>query len=177
MQKRIYSLILVFVFILGGCSTAVKRPAGYEDQPKPVVKALSNFNVTLSENAKSQLPDNAKFNKNELHSTLERTLESLDLLAPDGSFTMNVVVDDIRVRSNFSAVMWGFMAGDDHLQGDVSILNEHGESVYEFRPEISYALGGFAGGMDSARMSYLYEEFAEVVAKELEIKKAESANN
>ena len=177
MNKKLYSLILVFVFVLGGCSTAIKRPEGTENQAKPAVKALSEFNVTLSDNAKSQLPDNIKFNKDDLHNTLKRTLESLDLLASDGSFTMRVVVDDIRVRSNFSAVMWGFMAGDDHLEGDVSILDSDGEVVYEFRPEISYALGGIAGGQDSVRMSYLYEEFAEAIAEELAVKKAESVNN
>ena len=98
------------------------------------------------------LADNIQFNMNTLRTTLQRWLEANDLLAPDGDYRLKVVVNDIRVRSTFNAMMWGFMAGNDHLRGDAIILNLAGEPVYEFGASASYALGGFGGGQDSARM-------------------------
>ena len=78
-----------------------------------------------------------------------------------------VEVKDIRVRSNFSAVMWGFMAGDDHIVGDIVVKATDGLEMDRFEVSSSYALGGFAGGQDSSRMGWLYEAFAEETIKEL----------
>ena len=92
-------------------------------------------------------------------------------MSPDGDYRLKVVVNDIRVRSTFNAVMWGFMAGNDHLTGDAVVLNLAGEPVYDFEASASYALGGFGGGQDSSRMNWLYEEFSEIIADELVQKK------
>lgn len=169
MNRRVFIAILVSVFVLGGCSTTVKRPESVSAD-KPVVKALQSVEVTLSDQAQEQLSDNVKFDVKMLNSTLERSLNANKLIDEEGSFHLRVVVDDIRVRSTFNAIMWGFMAGDDHLRGDVIILDLEGKAVYQFRPEVSYAFGGLAGG-DSTRMNYLYESFAEAVVEELLEKK------
>ena len=93
------------------------------------------------------------------------------MIASDGDFRLKVVVTDIRVRNTFNAVMWGFMAGDDHLRGDVVVQNLAGEPVYNFDAGASYALGGFAGGQDASRINWLYEEFSEMIANELLLQK------
>jgi glucose dehydrogenase len=76
-------------------------------------------------------------------------------------------VSNIRVRSNFSAVMWGFMAGNDTITGDIIIKDQNGEVLDQFEVSAAYALGGLAGGQDDARMGWLYESFAEETLKEL----------
>lgn len=43
-----------------------------------------------------------------------------------------------------------------------------GKEIDRFEVSVSYALGGIAGGQDSARMSWLYEKFAEETVKELD---------
>jgi hypothetical protein len=79
-----------------------------------------------------------------------------------------VVVDDIRVRGSFSAIMFGFMAGDDHLKGTATLYRHaDGKPLGSFGVKISYALGGWAGGQDTARLSWLYEEFSKKLAEEL----------
>jgi len=165
MNRGIFTAIFVSVFALGGCSTSVKR-SDSAGASKPVVKALQSFEVTLSEQAQKQWADNVKFDVKTFNSTLERSFNANKLLAEDGSFRLQVVIDDIRVRSTFNAIMWGFMAGEDHLHGDVIILDLEDKAVYRFRPEVSYAFGGVAG-TDSTRMNYLYESFAEAVVEEL----------
>lgn len=163
-------MLLLPLLVISGCASHVTRHEKV-DTTRPVVKALQDFTVELSPEAKQQLADNVKFDINALRSTLQRTLEANRLMAPDGNYRLKVVVNDIRVRSTFNAVMWGFMAGNDHLTGDAVVLNLAGEPVYDFEASASYALGGFGGGQDSSRMNWLYEEFSEIIADELVQKK------
>jgi hypothetical protein len=169
---------IVFLFFLlsaiMGCSSTVTRPDD-ADTNRPVVKALHGFTIDMSPEAKQSLPDNIQFDINALRATLQSELEENELMSPDGDFSIKVVVNDIRVRSSFNAVMWGFMAGDDHVQGDVVVFKT-GESfpVYSYTIIASYALGGFAGGDDTTRMEWLYEEFSEILVNELIRKKEES---
>ena len=160
------ALLCASMIALSGCASQVTRPdsAGAKREP---IRALSSFELTMSPNSSSQLADNLKFDIDALRSILRRTLESKQLIAADGDFTMNVVVDDIRVRSTFNAIMWGFMAGDDHLNGTATLLRRDGNAAGSFGVSASWALGGFAGGQDSARLSWLYEEFSKKIAEEL----------
>jgi hypothetical protein len=163
-------MLFLSLLAIAGCSSQITRPESV-DVKRPVVKALQDFTVEMSPEAKQQLADNVKFDINALRSTLQRTLEGNNLMAPDGDYRLKVIVADISVRSTFNAVMWGFMAGNDHLTGDVIVLNNVGNQVYNFEASASYALGGFGGGQDSSRMNWLYEEFSEMIANELLQKK------
>ena len=163
-------MLLLPLLVISGCSSHVTRPENV-DATRPVVKALQDFTVEMSPEAKQQLADNVKFDINALRSTLQRTLEGNSLIAPNGDYRLKVIINDIRVRSTFNAVMWGFMAGNDHLTGDAIVLNLAGEPVYDFEASASYALGGFGGGQDSSRMNWLYEKFSEMIADELLQKK------
>jgi hypothetical protein len=62
--------------------------------------------------------------------------------------------------------MFGFLAGDDHIEGDVLVRASDGGKLQEFSVSASYAFGGFAGG-DETRMNWLYESFAERMTEEL----------
>ena len=165
-------MLLLSLLVIAGCSTQVTRTENV-GATRPVVKALKDFTVEMAPEAKLQLADNVKLDINALRSTLRRTLEGNSLMAPDGNYRLNVVVNDIRVRSTFNAVMWGFMAGNDHLTGDVIVLNLAGEPAYNFEASASYALGGLGGGQDASRMNWLYEEFSAMIANELLQKKVQ----
>jgi hypothetical protein len=163
-------MLLLPLLVIAGCSSQITRPDNV-DATRPIVKALQDFTVEMSPNAKLQLADNVKFDIKALRSTLLRTLEGNSLIAENGDYRLKVVINDIRVRSTFNAVMWGFMAGNDHLTGDVIVLNLAGEPIDNFEASASYALGGVGGGQDTSRMNWLYEEFSEMVANELLQKK------
>ena len=77
------------------------------------------------------------------------------------------MITDIRVRSNFSAVMFGFMAGSDRIVGDVIARDAAGKELQRFTVSASYALGGIAGGQDETRMGWLYESFTKEFIKEI----------
>jgi hypothetical protein len=95
------------------------------------------------------------------------TLYAARLVSPDGDFKLTVTVDELRVRGTFNAIFWGFMAGSDHLNGTATLTRLDGKPVGNFKVTTSYALGGFAGGQDSSRLVWLYEEFAKMLTQEL----------
>jgi hypothetical protein len=64
--------------------------------------------------------------------------------------------------------MFGVMAGDDHVNGRVRILDQANVPIRSFDVQASYALGGWAGGQDSMRMNWLYDKFSELAVAELE---------
>jgi hypothetical protein len=153
--------------LLAACASQLVEPDA-ANTARPTVKALEGFSVELSPKAKEQLADDVKFDPAAFSRKLDLALKAKGLIAPDGDFRLKVVVTDVRVRGTFSAVMWGFMAGDDHLNGDSVILRKEGdEPVYQFKVKTSYALGGWAGGQDAMRIDWMYEEFSKKVADKL----------
>jgi hypothetical protein len=151
---------------LAGCASQVIRPPEEAATVEPV-RALVSFEVDVSDAARAQLGDSVKFDAEALRGTIRRTLEASKLMAGDGDFTMTVTVDSVRVRSTFNAIMWGFMAGTDQLNGTAKLRRLDGQPVRSFKIATSYGLGGFAGGQDSARLTWLYEEFSKMLAQEL----------
>lgn len=170
MNKQLISTVAV-VFLLAGCASGVTRaPASVAQKPAaPAYTQFSAVSLSMTSDAKAKALDNLKFDPNRLLDHVRRALEAKALIA-SGDVALpklEVVVTSMRVRSNFSAVMWGFMAGADSIEGDIVLTDASGKEVDRFAVSASYALGGLAGGQDDARMGWLYEKFAEETVKEL----------
>jgi hypothetical protein len=166
-------LLIAIIATFTGCASQVQRTRDVESQAAYFSgqgRQASEVIVSLSKDAQAQLADNLKFDQNKLSSTVQRALDAKGLLAktPGNSLPkIEVVVTDVRVRSNFSAVMWGFLAGSDSLTGDVVVRDTSGKEVQRFTVSASYALGGIAGGQDETRLGWLYETFAKHTLEEL----------
>lgn len=165
-------MLLLSLLMIAGCSSQVIRPEKTDTTPT-TVKALRDFTVELSPEAELKVADDVDFDMKALTANLQSALEAENLIAPGGDYRLKVVVNDVRVRGTFNAVMWGFLAGDDHLRGDVLVLTLEGEPVDKFSASASYAWGGFGGGQDAPRIDWLYEEFSKVIAEELIQKRRE----
>lgn len=171
------ALAWVTIGFLSGCASSVTRDAG--DQAGAAVTASTMkfgtkpvvVKVTLDNTAQEALKDNLKFDAKKLQEKIESALDARKLLAKADStdaMHLNVEVNGIRVRSSFSAVMFGFMAGNDHVDGTVTLIDADNHQIDRFKVSASYALGGIAGGMDDTRMSWLYEKFTEQTLTTLE---------
>lgn len=153
---------------LGGCASGVARQEGSaaphriaaEQKVKPV-------SLTVTPGVKASLDDNIKFNPDTLLSMINRRLELNGMIADQGTLSIEIVIKDVRVRSTAVAVLFGFMAGDDRIVGDIFLKDASGRMLDRFEVSASYALGGWAGGQDDMRMSWLYEEFSKVLIAEL----------
>lgn len=165
--------------MLAGCSSGVQRPAAGGANARTAVTApvalsaatpARAVSISMSEDAKKKAADNLKFNPDTLLDHVKRALAANDLYradAPEDSPSLEVVITDMRVRSNFSAVAFGFMAGADSIAGDVIVKDAIGAESDRFKVKVSYALGGIAGGLDQTRMEWMYEKFAEEALREL----------
>jgi len=172
-MKYLYSVGIAVVLIFAGCASGVKRAPNTSNENRVILSSLNqaaSVSVSLTDNAKKKATENLKFNPDELLSHVKRALEANSLLN-NGSDkprpNLEVQVKNMRIRSNFSAVMWGFMAGADSITSDVLLKDPSGKELDRFEVSVSYALGGFAGGQDTTRMAWLYEKFAEETVKEL----------
>ena len=169
LKAKIAGLFFVSVLLIG-CASQVTKPT---DTPKPEVRALRTVTLEYSPQAVRKVADDVEFGMDAFEAVLMEALESRQLIASDGDFDLNVLISEVRIRGTGSAVWLGFLAGDDHITGDVIVLNREGEEVYTYNANASYALGGFAGGDDATRVKWLYEKFSEIVADELREKRDE----
>ena len=170
MFRVVKLILLVSIFsVLAGCASGVVRMDGAgKDVPvakvEPVVKSV---NVFLSDAAKKLVPENLKFNQETLRSTIERSLQAQNMIRADTSQKLDIEITGFRVRSAFTAIMFGFMAGNDNVEGVVTITDAMGKVLKKAKVSASYALGGIGGGQDESRMAWLYEEFTKHTVAEL----------
>jgi len=167
-ESKLY-LPLVMIVLLTGCSANVTRDAGSEKTAVSLSDLkLKEVKVVLSSKAKGRLAKNLKFDQRKLVDYVKRALEANDLLNETSTSQLEIKVLDMRVRSNFSAVMFGFFAGADFISGDIIVKDSEQSVLDKFTVKVSYALGGLAGGMDGTRMDWLYESFANKVIEEMQ---------
>lgn len=158
--------LIVLVSGLAACASGVNKSttsSNYQYQGQK----FSSVKVSLNDNAQAKLQDNIKFDSQKFEQIISRTMQANGLIDTASGNRVDVQVTDIRVRSTFSAVMWGFMAGNDRVVGTVSLKQTSGAPVHEFEVSASYALGGWGGGQDDSRMNWLYEEFAKLTVNEI----------
>ena len=165
-------MLIVISLLAGGCASGTKRDTSNVDTAYVLSQdqQIGSVAIALTPEAKKQSVENLKFDAEELRKHVERALEVSELLnEPDKGKLPGVIIEvkEIRVRSNFTAVMFGFMAGADSITGDIVIQDPAGSELDRFEVSVDYALGGLAGGQDTARVSWLYEKFAEETINEL----------
>ncbi|MEO6280441.1 DUF4410 domain-containing protein [Roseateles sp.] len=158
--------VLVAV-MLTACASGVTRMDSDLKESMPLERNVSSVTLRLSDEAKKLVADNLKFNQETLKGTIERSMNAQNLVQPGSKQTLEVEITSFRVRSAFTAVMFGFMAGNDNVEGVVTLKRADGSVAKKAKVSASYALGGLAGGQDESRMSWLYEEFAKLTVAEL----------
>lgn len=162
---------LCVVLAMVGCASSVKRADGLKTAAfKPSAEApIGVINIAATPDALEKIAAaKKKFDPELLKTNIRNQLSANQMLAPpgQGGLVMDVFVTRVRVRSTFNAVMWGAMAGNDAVDGDIVVKDTTGKVLDKFSVTASYALGGFAGGQDATRTGWLYEAFAEEVVNQ-----------
>lgn len=169
---RFYALPALLL-LLSACASGVVRSPGTGSAPPPVFGASQQvglISLSLTPEAQQVASTTVRFDQNTLMRMIRQSLEQRRALSaqPDQALpSVEILVTSIRSRSAFNAVMFGFMAGDDHIKGDVIVRSPEGVELQRFAVSASWALGGFAGGQTDARMGWLYETFSKHVVDEL----------
>jgi len=174
-------LLFVTLFLctlIVGCASGVTRTIAKSPTHKvSKTQPVGAIAVSLTEEATGKAADNSQFSAELLKKQLEKSLTEGGLLNHNLSGKLPsilVEVKSMRVRSSFSAIMLGIMAGTDSITGDIVLKDVSGKEVDRFEVSASYGLGGFGGGQDDVRMGWLYEQFAKEVISEITGEKKET---
>ena len=84
-------------------------------------------------------------------------------MASEGDIEVNVEVIGLRLRSNGTAIWWGFFAGGDWITVDVDVT-EKGRTIKRFQTGTATALGGFVFGGRSVRVGRMMKTLAKRIA-------------
>ncbi len=152
-------------FALIGCASNVQRPSDLAAYA-PSGEKFCKVELSINKEATTDLNDIARFEDDKLRDMIERKLGACGLMDTAAINQVRIEITDIRIRSAFNAFMWGVMAGNDHIHGDVTLLGADGTPLHTFKVSASYALGGLAG-MNETRMSWLFEEFSKLTVAEI----------
>ncbi len=118
---------ILVVLILSACAAGIQRApeiALQAPQFDDLGERAGSLTIKLSEEGAKAAGESNNFNMDNLRQAIRRSLEDKNLIAEksDGKLpTINVNVTSVRTRSNFAAIMFGFMAGDDHIKGNVEV--------------------------------------------------------
>jgi outer membrane murein-binding lipoprotein Lpp len=160
---------------LTGCVSGVKRYDSASDTAgihASAAKQLRNVSLSLNKEAQAKISDNMKFDPDALLAVVRGALTAKNMIAKDDDASLpslEILLTDIRVRSTFSAVLLGVMAGADTVTGDVMLKDSNGAELKKYEVSASYALGGVAGVIDEVRVGWLYDKFAEHTVAELDL--------
>jgi hypothetical protein len=80
-----------------------------------------------------------------------------------GELEVAVEVIGMRLRSNGTAIFWGFMAGGDWITVDVDV-KKGGRSIKNFQTGTGTVLGGFIFGGRSVRVGRMMKTLSERIA-------------
>jgi Domain of unknown function (DUF4410) len=159
--------IAALLVLLTGCAGTIKQDLRVQGDVSRL-EGVTQVVALMSPDAAKLQADNPQFNREELSTRLRYRLEAKGLTAPTATHRVEIVVTDIRVRGAFAAIMFGVMAGNDHVTGTVRVLDPTGRALRSFEVNANYAFGGAVGGQDGVRMNWMYDKFADLAAAELE---------
>lgn len=168
MSRLAKSLFAALALSIGlvGCGGSVKRPDGAQTTAVTGISKFNGVEVALSAEAQKQLVDNLKFDTDAFKRQIQSKLSAAQLIDSNSGHSLGVTITGVRVRGSFSAVMFGALAGADSVDGDVNVLDKDKKVLRTFKVSATYAFGGLAGGIDSVRLGYLYEKFADLTTAE-----------
>jgi uncharacterized protein DUF4410 len=161
MKKLQYVLTALVMVMLTACSGNVKN-LSVDSNYKYAGEQYGAVNVDTS---KATISDDGSFDKIALKQKIQEILEKENLIKSTSAETIRINIKNVRLRSEGAAVLLGFLAGADSLEGTVTLLGKDGQVVNQFDIDASYAAGGFIGGQDGMRMEWLYGKFGELTAQ------------
>lgn len=158
-------LMCLLLLCTAGCASNVSMDSDSSTQVyKYKGEKYSKINVTWVDALGSDPDKVTRIQQLSLDKAIVNSLISQKIYDEQANNTIDVQVTDMRFRSAFNAIMWGAMSGADYVDGDVTLKATDGTPLAHFKISASYALGGFAGGPDGTRMSWLSGKFGELTA-------------
>jgi len=157
-------LAALVCFIAVGCTSAtVRQSEGSTALGVRVATVLVTPDASIRPSELRWMSENAV--EDTLTAAVRQRLTATGKLEPAGA-TLEVTIISMRLRSTTTAVLWGVLAGPDHLRGRVRLLNK-GTVQKTFIAEASRTSGAMAGAGSGGRIEGMCEELAYALVQQL----------
>lgn len=166
-MKNLTFLIFALLFFVAGCTTSAVERINDSTVYRYDGQKFNKVELIIRKDATDDLGDIIRFDQDELRNMIEHILDVKGLKDVNSPNIIKVEINDVRVRSDSDALKWGFMAGDDHIEGDILLLGENAVPFHAFHVATSTYDGGGVLGFGEIRMSWLYEEFSKLTLQEI----------
>ncbi|MES2632143.1 MAG: hypothetical protein V4669_04180 [Pseudomonadota bacterium] len=160
-------LACAFLLFMVGCAGTIQRDAGAKADPLKGA-TYKSVQVVMTDAAHGLKADNPQFNPDDLGESVRKRMSDARMVRADGPYSVEVRVENFRVRHFVTAVVLSALAGSDSIDAYVRVLDDGGRQVHGYKVNASYSLGGMAGSIDSMRMGWLYDKFSELAVAELQ---------
>lgn len=160
---RAFTAVAMCAYFAACTSAEIRQSSG------SAVRGLAISTVSVSPSASLHADDVAFLRENRVEDTLtaaiRNRLSETGKLQPNGA-TLAVKISSVRVRSTAAAVMLGIMAGPDHMDANVAVIDK-GQTIKTFIAEGDRTSGAFQGPGSLTRVERLSEELAIAIVGEL----------
>jgi Domain of unknown function (DUF4410) len=153
-------LVLAALVLMAACSSNVRM--GTSSRYAYTGEKYSNVVVVLSDAVANNKDKAYRAEDLALDQHIIAALKASNLYDEKSPSSIKVTINSIRIRNTFNAVMFGFMAGSDNIDGVVLLLDEQQKPRTDFDIKASYSLGGIGGGQSGTRLGWLRDKFAEL---------------
>ncbi|XDD53657.1 hypothetical protein AB3N62_14385 [Leptospira sp. WS4.C2] len=166
-DKKVYVvMVLVLVFAIN-CSSSAKRLGDYKAPNYNTTKLNEKIVVAYLPEANEEIKETEVFNEANFLNYYKAKLKEKGVFSDKAKETIEIKVNDVRFRSEGVAIWIGSLAGTDSINLDLTIKDAKGNIIDQHNISISYGLGGFVGGPNSARSDYFYEKITQLTLQQL----------
>src|SRR5690606_32002577 len=155
MNIRRFSVLPLSLALLSGCTSEAMRKSASPVLP-PGAKE-QNIYVTLTPAVEGALWYNEDVKPNRVLDAMKRNLKERDMLGKPTERHLpkiEIVITDVRARSEGAALWIPFLAGEDRIVGDVIVRDASGQELDRVKVKTTYAWSGPAG-TNHMRMGWL----------------------
>jgi len=160
MKSLSYAIVTVLcIGLVTGCAGSAalqSQHAGYQYQGEKYGRVV----VTQSAAVANDSRKGVRLEEMALDTKIVTELKAAGAFDSASPNSVGVLINSIHIRNTFNAMVFGFMAGADNINGTVT-LKKGDRDLARFDVTASYALGGAVGGINSTRLGWLSERFAE----------------
>lgn len=164
--------LLAALLMCAGCSSVsggIKSPENLPSGPSVLTSGQNVGVVAVSLDRQNLTPEVTQVAElYEITRILDNRLREQLVargMAREGKLEVEVEVIGMRLRSNGTAIWWGFMAGGDWITVNVNVMEVGGRSIKEFQTGTATALGGFIFGARSTRVGRMMKTLAKRIAE------------
>lgn len=156
--------VLLLVLFIAACAGKVSNTVETRAIANKGYK-FSVVEVQVSDAVKSTLPKNTAFDAEVMEKKAHKRFLDNGLISESSPYKAVISVKRVFIRDGVSAAMFGFLAGEDRIIGNVQVISKGGQLKESFEVKAGNSIGGLAASIASARADWMYGKFVKLTVQ------------